>query len=121
LVLINPSQMQLNLETQAQFLLQQQQNSGSNSSAFRRPAPEIATKKEPGTGHVPQLDGGGSSSSSSFQGSKPFLINSNFNSEAKKAKKKSAKKIPQLDGGGPGMTDRLKESFFNQKPFNILI
>lgn len=64
--------MQLNLETQAQFLLQQQQNSGSNSSAFRRPAPEIATKKEPGTGHVPQLDGGGSSSSSSFQGSKPF-------------------------------------------------
>jgi hypothetical protein len=55
LVLLNP-QVQLSLETQAQFLLQQP-NSGN--PIIRHPTPNIATKKEPK--NFPQLDGGASS------------------------------------------------------------
>jgi hypothetical protein len=116
LVLLNP-QMQLNLESQAQFLLQQQ-----NAGGFRRSGPEVATKKEPGS-HVPQLDGGGSSqfgNNGSFEHnililtdvlSKDGVRTGKGQSEVVTKGKSTSrhlgrKKISQLDGGGPGMMDR---------------
>ena len=52
---------QLGIDSQtaaAQFLLQQ--NVPNTNPPFRRPTGEIATKKEPSTHGMPQLDGGSS-------------------------------------------------------------
>lgn len=109
LMLLNPQQMQLNNQLQAQLLLQQ----NPDSSAFRRSAPQQVTTKTEPQNHVPQLDGGSSLSIAAATS----LKHTNSKSLPKKAPQK--KVIPQLDGGGPGMTDSSSEEEQEEDdPFN---